>query len=381
MPVLSLISPSSPKQLEVWWPRNSKQVWLPRNSKPPDGPCLTPRCARRVAVSGVLRTRSAALPHSLRSRPWPELGTAKAQGVDPVRGLVGARHAARTSAQRRARSHPGPRGGQTRIRPPPREIPQDSHSPKHPSTTPRHSPACRIGPSDSLPCRRQGGSPLRCSHRTRRFIEVFRVTRRHHPRAAGVFPLRLRRERQPQTINPRIQCLQKLLSLIPAYQFHGTIWPFEVAGILPHHGFPEGLGARRVKHPEARLDRYQVLRSSVLKSLLFIRRSHPENPRRYPAEPLHDVQHPQGTPGTIQPILAPFRCPDRGDAVWRGCVQSCGRRRSDDTQIPWIETAGERSPSRSHQATSTPVVEEHSPSPETTDRRPVCSGGSHPAPS
>src|SRR5438067_1530736 len=103
---------------------------------------------------------------------------------------------------------------------------------------------------------------------------------------------------------------------MPAHRFHGSIRSFEPAGVLPHHGFPQGLRAGRVKDPEARLDRDQVARSFVWPAtFLILRRSHPEDPGRYPPEALDDVPHPQGTRGTIQPILAPFRGPDRGDAV------------------------------------------------------------------
>ena len=69
------------------------------NSIVPQSPVLTQsrRCARRVAVSALLRTlRLAPLPRSAHD-PLPELGTAEAQVADPDRGLVeAARYAART---------------------------------------------------------------------------------------------------------------------------------------------------------------------------------------------------------------------------------------------------------------------------------------------
>src|SRR5208282_1927548 len=67
------------------------------------------RCARRVAVSGMLRTlRLAPLPRSAHD-PLPELGTAEAQVDAPVRGLapkaVRRAHVPRAVAPRAAPEH------------------------------------------------------------------------------------------------------------------------------------------------------------------------------------------------------------------------------------------------------------------------------------
>ena len=153
------------------------------------------RCARRVAVSRLLRTlRLAPLPRSAHD-PLPELGTAEAPVEVLVRGHDAAAARRARPARRCSTSRPGSRGGRTRNRPtPPRETSQYSLPPKHPCTTPRHSPACRTSPKDLLsswprgvsrPCRSRTASPAilkhpsrcsartrsHCSRRTRRFRE------------------------------------------------------------------------------------------------------------------------------------------------------------------------------------------------------------------
>src|SRR5271157_2145268 len=116
------------------------------------------RCARRVAVSGLLRTlRLAPLPRSAHD-PLPELGPAEAQVVEPERGPVAA---AARRARRRSTSRPGSRGGRTLHA-------CLCHTPgtgRH--TTPTHCPACRGDPNRWVASGQPDGSLRHCSRSTR----------------------------------------------------------------------------------------------------------------------------------------------------------------------------------------------------------------------
>src|SRR5271157_4256724 len=145
----------------------------------------------------------------------------------------------------------------------------------------------------------------------RDLVQILAIARRFCPRAAGVLPLRLRRELQ---FKPRTRCVQTLeefLTLIPAHALDRTIRPFEFAGILPHHGFPEGLRARRVKHPETRRDGFLVPWSfSGISPLFILGRPHPKLAWRNPAEALRDFFHTQVDPRPeiiSSPTIGPFR--------------------------------------------------------------------------
>ena len=142
----------------------------------------------------------------------------------------------------------------------------------------------------------------------RDLVQILAIARRFCPRAAGVLPLRLRRELQFKPRTPCVQTLEEFLTSIPAHALDRTIRPFEFAGIFPHHGFPEGLRARRVKHPETRRDGLLVPWSFIGISPLFILgRPHPELAWRNPAEALRGITNTQRCPGTIlvpSPLMA-----------------------------------------------------------------------------
>ena len=229
---------------------------------------------------------------------------------------------------RRSTSRPGSRGGRTRNRPtPPRETSQYSLPPKHPCTTPRHSPACRTSPRDlpsswprgvSRPCRTRTASPAilkhrsrcsarnrsRCSRRTRRlrqgsarcsrprFSEGRRRSRSSSPRGRRI-PTGLPKEAREKVdlfkVKLFIDFLNKLPTVFPAHILHRPIRRLELTRVLAHQRFPERLGARCVEHPEAFGDRDLVLWSFVRVSPFLVgRRTHQEPTRRDPAEALAD---------------------------------------------------------------------------------------------
>ncbi len=165
--------------------------------------CARPRCARRVAVSRVLRTLRLA-PLAL-SAHKPALNSAqrKPRRRSRYEGSRRSRYAARTSraspSQEPPRSTRGADAGSAadcarllaivlhpNILAPLPDIPQ--HVVQAPGI--RFLAGDRVGLVSAV-----RGVPSD-------FIRVFPVARRFRPRAAGVFPLRLRRERQPETINP-----------------------------------------------------------------------------------------------------------------------------------------------------------------------------------
>src|SRR5271166_1926520 len=132
----------------------------------------------------------------------------------------------------------------------------------------------------------------------RDLVQILAIARRFCPRAAGVLPLRLRRELQFKPRTPCVQTLEEFLTLIPAHVLDRTIRPFEFAGIFPHQGFPQVLSARRIKHPETRRDGFLVPWSFTGISPLFIHgRPHPELAWRNPAEALRDFADAKDDPG------------------------------------------------------------------------------------
>ena len=77
---------------------------------------------------------------------------------------------------------------------------------------------------------------------------------------------------------------------MPAHGFHRLGRVFEPAWILAHHRFPQGLGAGGVGQPETFDQRGLMARSFIIiAARLLFRRTHPEPPRRYPAQLLGDL--------------------------------------------------------------------------------------------
>src|SRR5208337_2542187 len=173
------------------------------------------RCARRVAVSGLLRTlRLAPLPCSAHD-PLPELGTAEAQVVAPARGpgaaAVRRAHVPRAAEPRAAPEHAvGGRGIGRRRRASllsivsyPNILAPLPDIPQHVVQTPGICllPGHGVGLISAVLVVPRDG------------IEVFRVTRGLRPRATGILPLSLRGKRQLDTIKPGIQRRQEFLAL------------------------------------------------------------------------------------------------------------------------------------------------------------------------
>src|SRR5271157_5723156 len=271
------------------------------------------RCARRVAVSGLLRTlRLAPLPRSAHD-PLPELGPAEAQVVEPERGPVAAAarraHDPRDAAPRAAPDHAG--GGRSTLACailPVRVGTPLPHIAQHVVETPTVGllQGNRMGLSATVlgvPGNLVQVSIARC--------------RRSGP--ARVLPLFLRGKPQPEAGDHRRDPGQERLHVVPAHLLHGAGWSAEVAQVLAHHRFPESLGARRLEHPEAALDRDLMLRALVIpSSFLVIGRAHEELARRNPAQLLGDAANLERRPAPER-VASPIRSPLRPDPALPEC--------------------------------------------------------------
>src|SRR5271157_5052739 len=136
---------------------------------------------------------------------------------------------------------------------------------------------------------------------------------------ARVLPLFLRGKPQPQTGDHRRDPGQEGLRVVPAHLLHGAGWPAEAARVLAHHRFPESLGARRLEHPEAALDRDLMLRALVIpSSFLVIGRAHEELARRNPAQLLRNAANLERRPSPER-VAFPIRGPLRPDPALPEC--------------------------------------------------------------
>src|SRR5271166_4292930 len=285
------------------------------------GQVQAPGSARRLVVSAGLRPPLRLTRHSLHPACWtwtPELGTAEAQAVAPARGpgAVAARRSRvlRAVTRRAAPDHAG--GGRSTLACailPVRVGTPLPYVAQHVVETPTVGllQGNRMGLSATVlgvPGNLVQVSIARC--------------RRSGP--ARVLPLFLRGKPQPQAGDHRRDPGQEGLRVVPAHMLHGAGWPAEAAWVLAHHRFPESLGARRLEHPEAALDRDLMLRALVIpSSFLVIGRAHEELARRNPAQLLRNAANLERRPSPERisfPVLGPLRsdparpeCPVRLD--------------------------------------------------------------------
>src|SRR5208337_465474 len=130
---------------------------------------------------------------------------------------------------------------------------------------------------------------------------------------ARVFPLLLGRKPEPKAGDHRRDPGQEILDVLPANLLHGALGSGEPAWVFTHHRFPESLGARRLEHPEAALDRDLVLRALFMPSSFLVNgRAHEELARRNPAQLLRNAANLERRPGPER-VASPIRSPLRPD--------------------------------------------------------------------
>ena len=139
--------------------------------------------------------------------------------------------------------------------------------------------------------------------------QIARVDRRPGSRPAGVFPLRFAGQRQIETGKPFVNLAKEALNVIPTHLLHRPGQTLESARIIPHHGFPHALRAGRVKQPVAVGQGDLMAGTFVIVTTRFtFWRTHPEPPRRNPAQAFSDFLQGEFNENAI-PILSPTAGP------------------------------------------------------------------------